>query len=211
MFPKTGSAGKQLKKFKFGFWPKIFGQFVLVVLVVLSPLASYSSEKKDLALWNALKLPGHVALMRHAIAPGTGDPSVFKLEDCRTQRNLSEEGRDQARKIGARFSAHGITRPRIFSSQWCRCRETAELMNLSTVKDLPILNSFFQRYADRERQTQGLVKWLASQSLDGPLVLVTHQVNITALTNIYPSSGEIVVIHRSNKGNISVIGSIDSN
>ena len=210
MYSTISLKGIYIKNFELKFGLKILCQFFFVISLLLTPFAAYSSGEEDPSLWNALRSPGHIALVRHATAPGTGDPSEFELDDCRTQRNLSEDGRNQARRIGERFRVNGMARVRIYSSQWCRCRETAGLFDLGTVKDLPILNSFFQRFMDRERQTQDLVEWLASQSLDEPLLLVTHQVNITALTNVYPSSGEIVIIYRSNKGKISIIGSINT-
>jgi broad specificity phosphatase PhoE len=152
----------------------------------------------------------HVALLRHALAPGTGDPAAFVLGDCGTQRNLSDEGRDQAKRIGARFAANGIKQARVFSSQWCRCLETANLLGLGPVEALPSLNSFFQRFERRERQTRALEAWLAGQALDQPVVLVTHQVNIAALTGVYPASGELVVIRRTETGALSVVGSIET-
>jgi 8-oxo-(d)GTP phosphatase len=161
-------------------------------------------------LWVALSQPGHVALIRHALAPGTGDPSTFRIGDCATQRNLSDAGRKQAQRIGASFRASGMSTARLFSSQWCRCRETAELLGLGPVQELPLLNSFYQRADNRGPQTEGLNAWLAGQTGEGPLVLVTHQVNITALTGVYPASGEIVIVRRSDDGGISVIGTIQT-
>ncbi|MDJ0948845.1 MAG: histidine phosphatase family protein [Alphaproteobacteria bacterium] len=164
----------------------------------------------DTALWTALRSGGHVALMRHALAPGTGDPSGFDLADCGTQRNLSDTGRAQAARIGARFRANGIAAARVLSSQWCRCRETATLLDLGPVEDLPTINSFFQSPERRDPQTRALKQWLAEQDLGGPVVLVTHQVNITALTGVFPDSGEIVIVHRSEIGELSVKGSIET-
>lgn len=168
------------------------------------------SAAEDAALWSVLRSPGHLALLRHAIAPGTGDPAEFKLRDCSTQRNLSAEGRDQAARIGARFRTNGIQTARVFTSQWCRCLDTAQLLALGPVEELPVLNSFFQRYERREPQTHALKEWLAGQDLDEPLVLVTHQVNITALTSLHPTSGELVIIRRSGSGEISVVGTIET-
>ncbi len=168
------------------------------------------SSEGDGALWAALRSGGHVALLRHAIAPGTGDPPEFALGECGTQRNLSDEGRDQAARIGARFRANGIERARVYSSQWCRCIETARLLKLGPVHELPVLNSFFRHYERREPQTDGLRAWLAGEDLDQPLVLVTHQVNITALTGVYPSSGELVVLRRSRAGGLSVVGTLET-
>lgn len=168
------------------------------------------SAADDAVLWRALRSGGHVALMRHALAPGTGDPREFVLRDCRTQRNLSKEGRDQAARIGARFRENGIQTARVFSSQWCRCLDTARLLELGPIQELPTLNSFFRKSDQREPQTQALRNWLGKQDLDEALVLVTHQVNITALTNIFPASGEIVVLRRSSGDNMLVVGTIET-
>jgi phosphohistidine phosphatase SixA len=179
----------------------------VVFITCLSSTPVLSSEGDDV-LWNSLRSGEHFVFLRHAIAPGTGDPPGFKLGSCPTQRNLSEEGRDQAVKIGKLFRENRIQTSRVFSSQWCRCLETAKLLELGPVQGLPFLNSFFSNYESRESQTQKLSEWLHEQTLDLPLVLVTHQVNITALTNVYPSSGELVIIRRSKTGEFTVVGTI---
>ncbi len=184
---------------------------VVVVLTAGSVcLLPGSSAASDDALWNLLRSGGHAALLRHAIAPGTGDPPEFTVDDCGTQRNLSDKGRSQAVRIGERFRNHGIAAARVFSSQWCRCLETADLLGLGPVKELPALNSFFQRYERRDAQTRELRDWLSAQDPGQVLVLVTHQVNISALTDVYPSSGELVVVRRSENGELSVAGTIES-
>jgi broad specificity phosphatase PhoE len=139
-----------------------------------------------------------------------GDPPQFALRDCATQRNLSDEGRDQAVRIGARFRENGIPTARVFSSQWCRCLETASLLGLGQVQELPFLNSFFRHYERRESQSEELRAWLATQDFDAPAVLVTHQVNISALTGTYLAEGTLVVIRRTADGEISVVGVIDA-
>jgi 8-oxo-(d)GTP phosphatase len=166
------------------------------------------AAETDTTLWTALGSGQHVAMVRHAIAPGTGDPPQFALRDCSTQRNLSNEGRDQAARIGARLHSNGITAARIFASQWCRCLETANLLGLGPVKELPMLNSFFQQAERANSQNQALKKWLAGQNLDSPLLLVTHQVNITAISGVYPTSGELVIMRRSVDGQLSTVGTI---
>jgi len=168
------------------------------------------SSDQDADLWKALGSGGHIALLRHAIAPGTGDPPEFKLGNCKTQRNLSAKGRDQAIKIGELFRGHGIQTAQVLSSQWCRCLETARLIGLGPVQELPFLNSFFNDYEHREPQTILLKEWINKQALAELIVLVTHQVNITALTNVYPSSGELVVLRRSEAGELTVIGTIET-
>lgn len=162
----------------------------------------------DAELLSALNSGGHFALLRHAIAPGTGDPVGFKLHDCSTQRNLSDDGRDQATRIGARLRVNGIQTARVFSSQWCRCLETADLLGIGPVEELPFLNSFFQQFENRGPQTQALKEWLASQELNEVVVLVTHQVNVTALVDVYPLSGELVVVRRLETGDLAVVGTI---
>ena len=182
-----------------------------LAFVLLFPALAGVSVAEEEAAWNALRAGGHVALIRHALAPGTGDPADFTLGDCSTQRNLSDEGRAQAARIGARFRSAGMESARVFSSQWCRCLETAELLGLGPVEALPILNSFYERRENQERQTRALEDWLAAQELERPVVLVTHQVNITALTGVFPTSGEMVVIRRTDDGGISVVDSIETN
>ena len=162
-------------------------------------------------VWAALRAGGHLSrLLRHAIAPGTGDPNNFVIGDCRTQRNLSDEGRAQAKRIGDRFRANGIASAPVFSSQWCRCLQTARLLTLGPVIDLPSLNSFFENFEQRQPQTRALKAWLKDQDLRLPQILVTHQVNITALTGVYPSSGELIIVRRSEKGGLTVVGTIET-
>ena len=180
-----------------------------LLLGLLSLMTAPGVAATEGALWQALRGGGHAALLRHAIAPGTGDPENFLIDDCGTQRNLSDEGRDQAARIGARFKANGIERADVFSSHWCRCLDTARRLDLGNVKPLPILNSFFGRYDRRDEQTDALSAWLNEANLDRPVVLVTHQVNISALTGIHPTSGELVIVRVDSDGAISVAGTIE--
>jgi phosphohistidine phosphatase SixA len=145
--------------------------------------------------WNALRAGGHVALMRHADAPGGfGDPPGFRVDDCATQRNLSEQRRADAAKIGARLQSEGIAFEKILSSPWCRCIDTAKLLNLGTVETEATFGNVVVLRDQRETLTAGaralIVKWLAR----GNLLVVTHGANILALTGVSPASGEIVVV-----------------
>ncbi len=181
------------------------GAILAWALPLLMPAPA--TAEADAALWAALKAGGHVAVMRHADAPGTDDPPGFRLDDCATQRNLSDSGRRQARAIGARFREHGIREAPVYSSQWCRCLETARLLGLGEVKPFPGLNSFFRDAGPEARQTAE-VKALIRELREGPSpVLVTHQVNVTALTGVYPRPGEIVVL-RPDGENLAVVGRI---
>ena len=155
--------------------------------------------------WEALKQGTAFVVMRHALAPGTGDPQNFQVDDCSTQRNLSDVGRQQARQTGDLFRDNGITAAEVWSSAWCRCLETARLMNLGEVGTLEPLNSFFRRQERREPQTEALKDWLKARQDNRPLLLVTHQVNITALTGIFPRSGELIFVQPSGDGALTVI------
>jgi broad specificity phosphatase PhoE len=158
-------------------------------------------------LIEALKTGKAVAIMRHAIAPGTGDPSNFDVNDCSTQRNLSEDGREQARRLGQTLRDNGLQEAAVYSSAWCRCKDTAELLGLGDHDILPALNSFFGARHRADQQMAELREWLAGWNDEKPLILVTHQVVISALTGVYPRSGETVVFERSNGNDIRVLGS----
>ncbi|HEV7329140.1 MAG TPA: histidine phosphatase family protein [Bosea sp. (in: a-proteobacteria)] len=185
-------------------------RLVLVALAGLPFAATGAARESADALWDALATPGHIALLRHAEAPGVGDPAGFRIGDCATQRNLGEQGRAQARRIGDEFRRRGVRVGLVLTSQWCRARDTAQLMSLGTVEDAPeALNSFFGRSGERESATTALRRRLSSLPRDaGTVVMVTHQVNITALTGVFPRSGDIVVLRREPDGGISVRGTI---
>ncbi len=157
----------------------------------------------------ALDRPGTVIALRHARAPGTGDPAGFVLGDCSTQRNLDDTGRAQARAIGQSLRAVGLDRAAVYSSRWCRCLETAELLALAPVTPLPALNSFFGARQRQQAQTDALRAFLAGEGADGPaLVLVTHQVNISAIAGRGTRSGEGVVMRRLPDGGLEIVGSL---
>jgi phosphohistidine phosphatase SixA len=148
----------------------------------------------DSAAWAMLREGRAVLLLRHATAPGYGDPPQFVLGDCTTQRNLDQAGRAEAQRWGVLLREHGVSDPKIFSSRWCRALETSEQMGLGSIEPLPALDSFFG-HADREaEQTDALRELLDSLPLTAPVVLVTHQVNITALTGVFPRSGEGLIL-----------------
>ena len=150
-----------------------------------------------------LREPASVVLFRHADAPGTGDPAGFKLGDCSTQRNLSEEGKAQAHLIGRKLAAQEIKIGAVWHSEWCRTRDTAVLAFPASAghspKPQPAFNSFFADRGKSAAQTAQAKKLLASWRGPGALVVVTHQVNITEITGVVPQSGEGVVLLR--KGN----------
>ena len=183
--------------------------WLLVLLawtLVAQPASAPAADEEQ--LFEALRTGRAAALLRHALAPGTGDPAGFRLDDCATQRNLSAAGRDQARAIGERLRGQGIAQAQVYSSQWCRCLETARLLELGAVKELPALNSFFGDRASAGAQTAALKDFLNSGTGAAPVVLVTHQVNIAALTGQGARSGEIVVVALPFEDEGSVLGRI---
>ena len=181
----------------------------LCLLMALCPgWATATDIISEQKLFADFRAGTHIALMRHALAPGTGDPDNFKLDDCSTQRNLSPAGRDQAVRIGKKFQRAGITDAEVYTSQWCRCLETAELLGLGAPEPLPPLNSFFREYQKKDQQTAALQDWLSTQKLEKSLILVTHQVNITAFSGIFPESGEVVLMRRNAVGQFDVVGTI---
>jgi len=162
---------------------------VLALALLALPVQVQASE----ALWALLKSGGQVVIMRHAATdPTAGDRDTMRLEDCSTQRNLSASGRDDARRIGEAFRARGITVDDVRSSVWCRCLDTATLAFGMANPWLP-LNSFF-RNREREPGQTRAVRDLVGRHRGGTLILVTHQVNITALTDLYPAEGEMIVL-----------------
>ena len=177
------------------------GALAVTLLLAAEP------ARGDVALWAALADGGHVALMRHALAPGTGDPEHFRLDDCSSQRNLDQTGREQARRTGQAFRERGVEIGQVLSSQWCRCLETAELLALGEVEPFPPLNSLFGARERAPDQTEAVRALLAQADAEGAsLVMVTHQVNITALTGISPRSGEIVVLRLGGPDIFETIG-----
>jgi len=153
---------------------------------------------------SALKAPGVVALMRHALAPGTGDPAAFQLGDCATQRNLDARGRAQARETGAALRAAGVAFDHVWSSRWCRARDTARLMDMGRVVEQPPLDSFYAGRGDAEGQTEATLRMIEALPDAARVLIVTHQVNITALTGLGVGSGEIIVTQRGPEGLIPV-------
>lgn len=137
-----------------------------------------------------------IALIRHANAPGTGDPPSMQIDDCATQRNLDAAGRAEASALGARLRQAGIAQALVYSSRWCRTRETATLLAIGDVTSNRVLDSFFGARQLEAAQTAALIAFLAELPADTPIILVTHQVNITALTGVMPAPAEIVLIDR---------------
>jgi len=176
-----------------------------LALLLAGPARAQSAPEADSA-WPALA-DGGIALFRHAIAPGGGDPPGMRLGDCSTQRNLDEAGRAQARRIGAAFRERGIAVGAVLASAWCRAVDTAELAFPGRVEVEPAFNSFFGARQDEAARTAAARRLLQGWAGPGALFVATHQVNITALTGIFPASGEGVVLRRDGAG-LALVGRI---
>ena len=167
---------------------------IKLLWVVFGLVVSFQVCASELS--ELLKKPDHVLLMRHAIAPGIGDPAGYKLQDCKTQRNLDATGRAQAQKTGQWLKAQGVGNALVFSSAWCRCKETAENLAFGTPALEASLNSFFDDMRQGSQSNANLQKFIANQLKakgEKALVLVTHQVNITQFTGETVGSGDMVL------------------
>jgi phosphohistidine phosphatase SixA len=168
-------------------------QFALFVAFMLA--SGVANADDSTSVWTALRADGYVALIRHASAPGpAGDPADYKLDDCATQRNLSEQGRAEARALGEHFRMQQVKVGKIISSEWCRCLHTAELMNIGPVEIAPTFNNAFVLNATRDALTAGALATIGAWRGPGTLVVVTHGQNIMAMLGIHPREGEIIVV-----------------
>lgn len=179
-------------------------------LIVLLLLCLPYPAQADEALWDRLRAGGLVVAVRHAHAPGTGDPSGFRLDDCSTQRNLSAEGRAQAEALGAAIRQRGVPVGRVLTSRWCRAIDTARLA-FGAADPEPALDSLFGRRDLAEAQTEAakaLVR--AWPRTAGNLFLVGHNANIAALTGLSPADAEMIVLTTAADGSIQVLGRLRS-
>ena len=178
--------------------------FIILFISLTTPIKADLNKK----LINELEEGGKLIFIRHAYAPGSGDPSNFNLNDCSTQRNLSDEGRNQAKLIGEFFIKNKIQIDKVLSSEWCRCKETAKIAfrNFSTNS---FLNSFYSlKYAkNKDKQVIALNDYIKNFESKKNLILVTHYVLISEVLNYGPSSGEIVVSDK----NLNIIDTIEIN
>ena len=180
---------------------------VWMVLVALAGFPSASVAQAD--AWQLLRLPGHVVFMRHSDAPGSGgfgDPPGFRLEDCASQRNLSDEGRAHARRTGEAFKKNGVAFERVLTSPWCRCKETAQLAMGREAEPFAPLSNLVGRGEHRDSQVKALKAYLAELGGSVRALFVTHGIVINALTGIQPASGEMVIVKSGPGGEPTVVG-----
>jgi len=178
---------------------------ILIFISFLLLPSAYANE----AAWSLLEEGGKIVFIRHAYAPGGGDPDNFVIEDCSTQRNLNQQGIDQSISMGQEFLKRDIPIQQVYTSQWCRCKDTASYA-FGDYQELNSLNSTFEgKYRqNHQRQMNELKALIASwDDTEGNLILVTHYVIIGGVLEHYPSSGELVITNKS----LDVLDSIKTN
>jgi broad specificity phosphatase PhoE len=180
-------------------------QAAVCALLAAACIASAADDDDD--VWAALQRGTHVILVRHSVTTaGVGDPPGFKLDDCSTQRNLTEQGRAQARKLGEAVRARKLAIDRVLSSPWCRCIETAQLAFDRTPEKSVALSNLFGQSENRDRQVSELRSLVSGFRGRGNLVLVSHGSTIVALTGVSPDTAEMVVVKPEGGGKFSVVG-----
>ena len=183
---------------------KIISLLLKILIFSLFSIHSHSSEQN----WKPAQEGNKIILIRHSLAPGGGDPAGFKINDCKTQRNLNRVGINQSKKIGKLFKKNKVLIDQVLTSQWCRCKDTAQYA-FGNYKEFTALNSTFQSPYDKNETKQLKELYSFVKKWDGKgknLVLVTHYSIITAITNAVPSSGEIVITDK----NFKVISTIST-
>ena len=183
---------------------KIISLFFNLFFYFLFSLQSNATEQA----WNLAKEGNKVILIRHSLAPGGGDPIGFKIDDCKTQRNLNKKGINQSKRIGKLFEKNKVSIDQVLSSQWCRCKDTARYA-FGNYKEFTALNSTFQSPFNKneKKQLKELYNFVKEwKEKDKNLVLITHYSIITAVTNAVPKSGEIVIANKDFK----VLGTIQT-
>ena len=175
----------------------------LIPLLIVGLIATVVPTQVMANLTQDLSDGRHVLLMRHADAPGYGDPKGYQLDQCATQRNLGEAGKKQSQIIGKWLKSQGISNARIFSSPWCRCLDTAKLLDFGPVITAPELGSFFDDMSLEKEQTRNLEKLIKTQlglQTKTPIIMVTHHVNIQAYTDKVVNVGDMVLVKVDQNG-----------
>ena len=176
---------------------KIISLLIKILFFSLFSFHSHSSEQN----WKPAQEGNKIILIRHSLAPGGGDPVGFKIDDCKTQRNLNRAGISQSKKIGKLFKKNKVPIDQVLSSQWCRCKDTAKFA-FGDYKEFTALNSTFQFPYNKNEAKQLKELYELVNKWDGKgknLVLISHYSIITAVTNAVPSSGEIVIADKDFK------------
>jgi phosphohistidine phosphatase SixA len=175
-------------------------KFINLLLIIFITLTSMIKADSNENMISELQEGSKIVFIRHAYAPGVGDPENFNIKDCSTQRNLDTNGKEQAKKIGNYFTKNKIPIYKIISSEWCRCKETA-LLGFKNFETKDFLNSFFSSkfQKNRNHQIRDLKEYVKKLETNKNLIFVTHYVVISEILDYAPSSGEIVISDRNFK------------
>lgn len=174
----------------------------LVGFVVCAPFAARADE----ALWAQLRSGGFVVFIRHGLTDaGVGDPQGFRLGDCRTQRNLNEAGRAEAERLGDAFRRHATPVAQVLASEWCRCKDTAQIA-FGRYEVWPALNNLFGRQQNAAAQRRAMLERVSSFNGPGNLVLVSHGSTIVTVTGIHPATAEMVIMKAVAPGKLDFVG-----
>lgn len=186
----------------------MIGRTLLLALAIL--VGAVQTSAADDALWTLLKGGGQVVLIRHAITtPGVGDPSGMRLDDCATQRNLTDAGRRDARTLGEAFRARGIPVGRVLSSPWCRCVETAKLA-FEVAEIWAPLGNLFGRPEKSAEQIRQMRARVSERTTGGNVIMVSHGSTIQALTGVSPNTAEMVIVTPQGEGRFQVAGRLSA-
>ena len=180
----------------------------IIIIIFLSSISVIKAEIKQIQTLDSLQKGGNLIFIRHAYAPGGGDPNNFNINDCSTQRNLNEEGRSQSKKIGNFFKNKNIRIDKVLSSEWCRCKDTANIA-FGNFQTFSALNSFYEaRFAkNKSKQIKELKNFLNNWESDSNLIIVTHFVVISELLNKGTSSGEMILTDKK----LTILGNLEIN
>ena len=182
-------------------------RFIVAALLAIACVPAWATDEAK--LWEQLRQGGYVILVRHgSTASGLGDPPGFNADDCSTQRNLSDEGREEARRLGERLKRERVPIGKVYTSPWCRCRDTA-MLAFGKAEDWTPLSSVFDA-PDRDREYTERVKkrigTYSAREMKGNTVMVTHNVNIASLTKLSVAPGEMVVVRPDGCCGLRVVG-----
>ena len=178
----------------------------VAALLLLTAPALAGSVGADEALWRRLAAGGQVVLLRHGTTtPGVGDPTGFRLDDCATQRNLTDAGREESRRIGAAFKTRAIPVERVLSSAWCRCLETARLA-FGSAEPWESLSSLFADRTRQAEQTRAFRALAGEKRAGGNVILVTHGANVVTFVGVSPAMAEMVIVTPQGNGTFTVAG-----
>ena len=175
-----------------------------IFIFIFIPNNSHSSEN----VVKFLKEGKKIVFIRHALAPGNGDPNNFDIKDCSTQRNLNDEGRAQSKRIRNFFEKNNIKIDRVLSSEWCRCKDTAKIA-FGKFETFSALNSFYEtRFSkNKSKQMKDLREYISKWESDSNLIIVTHYVVILDILDRGTSSGEMIISDK----NLNIISNFEIN